>query len=88
MPRHSGKVKRSSGVEVSYIDVEGKQRTMRAGGYYAGLLQHEIDHLHGRLFIDVVEKHCLYYMSEFNAVADLVAGGDDGQCMWGAFEIE
>lgn len=45
-------VKRSRGVTVEYWDEHGQPRRIEAQGWYARILQHEIDHLHGRLYID------------------------------------
>ena len=39
-------------VKVRYTDLEGNQRTMKAEGLTARVLQHEIDHLEGKLIID------------------------------------
>jgi peptide deformylase len=39
-------------VTVEYLDEHGQPHTTRASGWFARILQHEIDHLHGRLYID------------------------------------
>lgn len=39
-------------VEVLYQDLGGEKRTLRAEGYFAHVLQHEIDHLDGIFFFD------------------------------------
>ncbi len=39
-------------VKVRYIDLEGRQRTVKAEGLTARTLQHEVDHLEGKLIID------------------------------------
>jgi len=38
--------------KVRYMDLEGNQRTIKAEGLTARVLQHEIDHLEGKLIID------------------------------------
>jgi peptide deformylase len=43
-------------VAVSYLDEAGEPREIEAKGWYARILQHEIDHLHGRLYIDFAEE--------------------------------
>lgn len=43
-------------VKVRYMDLEGNQRTIKAEGLTARALQHEIDHLEGRLIIDYQYK--------------------------------
>jgi peptide deformylase len=52
----SALVKRSRQVTVEYWDESGQPRRMEAQGWYARILQHEIDHLHGRLYIDRMES--------------------------------
>ena len=45
-------VERARYVEATYVDVEGKTRELKLDGLLAICLQHEIDHLDGKLFID------------------------------------
>jgi peptide deformylase len=52
----SALVKRSRHVTVEYWDERGEPRRVDAQGWYARILQHEIDHLHGRLYIDRMES--------------------------------
>lgn len=47
-----GLVPRSRKVVVECLDEEAKPRTIRASGWYARILQHEIDHLNGTIYID------------------------------------
>jgi peptide deformylase len=51
----SALVKRSRQVTVEYWDDRGEKRRLEAQGWYARILQHEIDHLNGRLYIDRME---------------------------------
>ena len=51
----SALVKRSRAVTVEYLDEHGAQRCVEARGWYARILQHEIDHLNGMLYIDRME---------------------------------
>jgi peptide deformylase len=51
----SALVKRSRSVTVEYWDEQGAPRRIEAQGWYARILQHEIDHLEGRLYIDRME---------------------------------
>ncbi len=39
-------------VRVTCLDQSGSRRTIDASGWYARILQHEIDHLNGALYID------------------------------------
>jgi peptide deformylase len=43
-------------VEVEYQDVEGKVRRVRSDTFFGRILQHEIDHLNGVLFIDYLSS--------------------------------
>jgi peptide deformylase len=45
-------VTRHSWVEIAYQDEKGKQHRLKAEGLLARIVQHEIDHLNGVLFID------------------------------------
>lgn len=55
-------VKRSQKVTVTYQDIDGKAQEMTVEDRFAVVLQHEIDHLHGVLFIDHLStlKRALY----------------------------
>jgi peptide deformylase len=48
----SALVPRARRVRVECLDGEGRKKTIEALGWYARILQHEIDHLHGGLYID------------------------------------
>ncbi len=55
-------VTRSKIITVSYQDVEGTEQELTAEDRFAVVLQHEIDHLHGILFLDYLSvlKRTLY----------------------------
>ena len=53
-PDHYVDVTRHDAVRVGYLDQEGAERTVEAGGLLARCLQHEIDHLDGIVFTDHV----------------------------------
>ena len=48
----SALVGRSRGVTVEYSDEHAQPKRIEARGWFARILQHEIDHLHGILYID------------------------------------
>lgn len=50
-----GLVSRFSRVKFSYLDAEGKKQIATAEGFDAILIQHEIDHLKGVLFVDHIK---------------------------------
>lgn len=52
VPDYYAKVKRAEEVVVQAIDVNGKPFEMEASGFLAVVIQHELDHLEGRLFVD------------------------------------
>ena len=56
IPEYFAEVERPASVRVAYIDRDGKPREMEAEGVLAVCLQHEIDHLAGKLFIDHLSK--------------------------------
>jgi peptide deformylase len=45
-------IERPSSLVVRYLDRDGKQQEMAADGLLATAIQHEIDHLNGKLIID------------------------------------
>jgi peptide deformylase len=48
----SALVPRARAVRVTCLDERGRQKVIEASGWYARILQHEIDHLYGTLYID------------------------------------
>ena len=52
VPEHYAAVVRPSAIRVRYVDAQNEIREMDADGLLATVLQHEIDHLDGVLFID------------------------------------
>ncbi len=52
VPTYFETVERFDWIEITALDLEGKRITFQTDGLLAICLQHEIDHLDGRLFID------------------------------------
>lgn len=50
------KVKRSQKIKVRALDRDGKEIEFEAEGYDAKCIQHELDHLDGKLFIDHLSR--------------------------------
>jgi peptide deformylase len=46
------KVERAERVSVRYLDLDGKSHVLEADGLLAVCIQHEIDHLNGKVFVD------------------------------------
>ena len=51
-----GYVARYESIKLSYYDEKQKQKTIRLSGLASVIVQHEIDHLNGELYIDKLEK--------------------------------
>jgi peptide deformylase len=52
VPKTWGQIKRYPGVVIEYQDLWGKKKKLKAKGLLAQIIQHEVDHLNGILFID------------------------------------
>lgn len=49
-------IERPSALSVQYQDIDGKIQTMKADGLLATAIQHEVDHLDGKLIIDFLTR--------------------------------
>ena len=58
-PNQFGKVKRPKEIEVVALDIDGKKVRIKGKDLLAQALAHEIDHLDGKLFVDIVEPGTL-----------------------------
>lgn len=56
VPGRLGKVSRAKDIVVKGQNAEGQPIQINASGMFARIIQHEIDHLNGILFIDKLEK--------------------------------
>ena len=56
LPTQYAKVERPSNIEVEYKDENGNKYRKSFFGIEATCLQHEIDHLNGKLFVDHISK--------------------------------
>ena len=56
IPEYYEEVERPAQVKVRYTDVGGKTQEIEANGLLATVLQHEIDHTNGILFIDHISR--------------------------------
>jgi len=52
VPETNADVQRAEFVTLQYMDLEGKEQVVKAEGLFAVCIQHELDHLKGKLFID------------------------------------
>lgn len=51
-PGLHAEVERWVAITLTYQDLDGKEQTLSADGWLARIIQHEIDHLEGVLFVD------------------------------------
>jgi peptide deformylase len=56
IPEYYEEVERPNAVKVKFLDRDGKPQEIEADGLFATCLQHEIDHINGKLFIDHISK--------------------------------
>ena len=56
VPQVYGDVERAERVTVEYTDRRSRRRSLTAEGLLARCIQHECDHLDGRLFIDIAVR--------------------------------
>jgi peptide deformylase len=59
IPRLMAEVPRSLSVRVTCLNERAEPQTINAQGWYARILQHEIDHLNGRLYTDLMQPNTL-----------------------------
>ena len=52
-------------VRVDCLDEHGQPRTINASGWYARILQHEIDHLNGTVYVDRMHSRTLMTIENF-----------------------
>jgi peptide deformylase len=62
----SALVPRARAVRVEYLDEKGEHRSVEASGWYARILQHEIDHLHGTLYLDRMHTRTFTSIDNWN----------------------
>jgi peptide deformylase len=80
IPDWYGDVPRAMNVTVKARDEDDREVRVKASGYLARILQHEIDHLDGILFIDRVEdRSTLQHVSD----ADLEEAEDEDEVLVG-----
>lgn len=66
VPGLRGFVERPKKVKVNYLNEKGEEQEIVAAGFLATVLQHELDHLEGILYIDRIrDTKVLVYQEEF-----------------------
>lgn len=56
IPEYYAEVERPAELRLRFLDRDGKTREIEAKGVLATCVQHEVDHLNGKLFIDYLSK--------------------------------
>ena len=56
LPNCLGMVRRYKAITVEFLDIKGKKQSKKYKEFNAVIIQHEIDHLDGVLFMDKIEK--------------------------------
>ena len=62
----SAVVPRARTVRAKYLDEHGEHQSVEAAGWYARILQHEIDHLSGTLYIDRMHSRTFTSLGNWN----------------------
>jgi peptide deformylase len=60
-----GMVRRPRKVRVDALDINGNLIELIWEGFLAAVVQHEVDHLHGILYVDRVDSRTLTFLREF-----------------------
>ena len=69
LPGFTALVPRQARVRVDCLDHRGEPTTILASGWYARILQHEIDHLHGRIYIDRMHSRTFSNIENYSAIS-------------------
>jgi peptide deformylase len=56
IPDFTAEIERPAVTRVAYVDLQGEQQEAELEGIWSTLVQHEIDHLNGVLFIDYLSR--------------------------------
>ena len=56
VPGFFEKISRPSDIKLAYQDLNGKKQEIKPEGLLAKVVQHELDHLNGRLFVDHISE--------------------------------
>jgi peptide deformylase len=66
LPGYIALVRRAHAVRVESLDEKGNTKLIEAAGWHARILQHEIDHLQGNLYIDRMQTRTFGSLENFN----------------------
>lgn len=68
-----GKVPRYSRIRLKALDLDGNEIRLKADGFLARVLQHEIDHTNGLVFVDRIkdDTEAFYTLDEYGELQEL-----------------
>ncbi len=67
VPGLRGFVERPRHIKVSFVNQHGEDQSLEAEGFLATVIQHELDHLFGNLYVDRInDPKLLMYQSEYD----------------------
>ena len=55
-PGISADISRPKAIKIRYLDYAGEEKELEADGFFATVIQHEVDYLDGKIFIDYLSK--------------------------------
>ena len=68
---YTAAVERFHAVDLSYTDLEAHHHQARVAGWHARILQHEVDHLDGILYVDRMHTRTLCSTENYSDLAEL-----------------
>lgn len=81
-----GRVPRHTKVRIKALNLQGKAVNIKAEGFLARVFQHEIDHTHGKLFVDIIkDKPDAFYQLQADgklAPLDYEKNIKDSRILW------
>ena len=55
-PEHFAEIDRPDQLTIKYLDENNKKKTLTTDGFTSRIIQHELDHLNGILFVDYLSR--------------------------------
>ena len=55
-PGITAAIERPSSIKLSYLDDQGQPKELEATGFFATVIQHEVDYLNGIIYLDYISK--------------------------------
>ena len=61
-------ITRPGKIELEYLDYEGKSQVLTASGWFATVIQHELDYLDGKVFLDYLSPQKRQFLLEKSGI--------------------